>query len=125
MKVILREDVANLGKSDPEISFKCPDLEFDYSDAPPYKINPESVSRVKGSTVSVYPNPATDRLMIEHPENRIREISIRNSLGAEQFFVRPEGLGKTTVDVSRLAAGLYFLDLITNQGIETHKIVVQ
>jgi PKD repeat protein len=105
--------------------FKCDNLEFDYSDAPPYKINQSSVSRVRGSAVRVYPNPTTDRLTIEHDDNHIREISIRNTLGAEQFFVKPEGLGKTTVDVSRLAAGLYFLDLITDQGIETHKIVVQ
>ncbi len=104
---------------------KCPNLAYDYSEAPPYKINPASVSRVRGSTVQVYPNPTSDRLTIEHPENHIREISIRNSLGAEQLFIQPEGLGKTTVDVSRLAAGLYFLDLITDRGMETHKIVIQ
>ncbi|HET6512040.1 MAG TPA: T9SS type A sorting domain-containing protein, partial [Candidatus Kapabacteria bacterium] len=92
-------------------AFRCTNLEFDYSDAPPYKINKSAVSRVKGRTVQVYPNPTTDRVTIEHAENHIREISIRNTLGAEQFFVKPEGRGKTTVDVSRLVAGIYFLDL--------------
>lgn len=104
---------------------KCPDLEFDYSDAPPYKIDQASVSRVRESTVRVYPNPAVDRLTIEHKENLIREISIRNALGSEQLFVKPEGLGRTTIDVTALPAGLYFIDLITDRGIETHKLVVQ
>jgi hypothetical protein len=104
---------------------KCPNLEFDYSDAPPYKIQPASVSRVVGSTIQIYPNPSTVRLTIEHKDNLIREISIRNTLGAEQLFMQPEGLGKTTIDVSHLADGLYFLDLITDRGIETHKIVMQ
>jgi PKD repeat protein len=122
---IVYEEGAGLKGIDDEQLILCPNLEFDYSDAPPYKIKPSSVSRVSGSTIQVYPNPTTDRLTIEHADNIIREISLRNTLGAEQLFMHPEGLGKTSIDVSHLAAGLYFLDLITDRGIETHKIVVE
>lgn len=122
--ILIYEDGVGFGSFDAELSFKCPNLEFDYSDAPPYKINPSSVMREHGNTIQVYPNPATDRLTIEHKQTRIREVSVRNALGAEQLFLQPEGLGKTAVDLSRLAAGIYFLDLITDRGIETHKIAV-
>ena len=126
-----RDDVAvyeeGVGFTDPNIDIqliKCPDLEFDYSDAPPYKIKPASVARLNSSSVQVYPNPVIDRLTIEHKESLVREIIIRNALGAEMIFVQPEGLGRTLIDVSKLAAGLYFLDILGEQEIETQKIVI-
>lgn len=123
---IVYEDGASIAEVEQrrDRTYHCPDLEFDYSDAPPYKIRPASVSRVKGSSVSIYPNPVASKLIIEHKETTIREVIIRNTLGAEQLFVKPEGLGSTSIDVSRLAAGLYFVDIIRDSGTETHKIVV-
>jgi hypothetical protein len=121
---IVFEEGAGMQGLDREQLLKCSNLEFDYSDAPPYKINPASISQVEGSSISLYPNPVASKLTIQHKEIPLREIIIRNTLGAEQLFAKPEGLGMTLIDVSHLSDGLYFVDILTDQGIETHKIIV-
>lgn len=105
--------------------YRCDDLEFNYSDAPPYKIQQAAAPRRKpGRFLNVYPNPATDRITIDHKEMKVKEIVLRSSLGAEVMATKPGGQS-TTLDLTQVAAGLYFLDILTPNGIETQKIVVQ
>lgn len=69
----------------------------------------------------LYPNPTTDQFKIVLPENQILDkINIYNNLGK---FVKK---AKTSViKTSELASGLYYVEVITNQGKATKKLILK
>ena len=82
---------------------------------------------VVASAVSVFPNPAHDVLNIDlhalsTPVNAVRLLSVTGQVVYETTRVAPAT--PLTVPVNRLAAGLYLLQLDTNQGLITKKIAV-
>lgn len=67
-----------------------------------------SVSR-KIKTVDVYPNPFTDKISISHPSNvEVFNMIIYNAYGEKVF---ESGQITDQVDLSYLAAGVYFMNL--------------
>jgi hypothetical protein len=74
------------------------------------------------SAIMVYPNPAHDVLMIKKPENiQLQQISLYNNLGREIIQFKKQ---QTTLNVSGLKPGLYFLKLHTDKGVIVKKIVI-
>ena len=72
------------------------------------------------SNFSVYPNPTSERLTIDLENNLILEkVNIYNTLGQ---IIKTES--NTTIDVSKLQKGTYFVEVITNQGKATKSIIV-
>ncbi len=70
---------------------------------------------------TIYPNPATDVLNIELQDNAILEnVTIYNNLGQKIKTIK-----QNTVDVSTLAKGLYFVEVTTNQGKASKKVIVE
>ncbi|MBA5793541.1 T9SS type A sorting domain-containing protein [Flavobacterium sp. xlx-214] len=70
---------------------------------------------------NIYPNPTSDILNIGLENNLVLEqVTVYNNLGQ---------VVKTTsedvIDVSQLAKGLYFVEVITNQGKATKKVVIK
>ena len=69
--------------------------------------------------IVVYPNPVSDILNIAEPENidfqKLRVLSMHGSLLLEHK--------STSIDLSKLATGIYFLEVITEQGKFIKKIV--
>jgi hypothetical protein len=92
---------------------KCASLNFDYGNAPPYKISwagvtPSSQPEV---IVSVYPDPATHLVSVES-EQTPQSISVRNELG--EVVLRDAGpivTSKFSFDVSQFASGNYYIEL--------------
>lgn len=76
------------------------------------------------STFSVYPNPASDHIIIKSSVESNGEVEITNSLGQ---IVYAEGTESTNfkVDVSKFKSGVYLLRIKTSKGIETSKFVVE
>lgn len=69
---------------------------------------------------SIYPNPTTDILNISLKSNLISEqVIIYNDLGQ---VVKKSN--KNVIDVSHLTKGLYFVEVTTNQGKATKKIII-
>jgi len=73
---------------------------------------------------SVYPNPATDQLVVENPgypgqETRISIFNVQGKLYLEQ----PVTEVKTRLDISRLPAGVYLVELSGRNGTEVKKIL--
>ena len=64
--------------------------------------------------VSLYPNPVTNRLSINVPQDG--RMSVYDSTG-KQVFSTGVQQGVTTLDTDTYSAGIYFLKLITNEGI--------
>jgi hypothetical protein len=66
--------------------------------------------------IKLYPNPTQNNLNIELPKNidvTIKSIKIANSLGQ---LVCEQNNPNTTINVSQLQSGIYFINLTTNYG---------
>jgi hypothetical protein len=68
--------------------------------------------------VSVYPNPAADKVYIE--TKAIIESKLLDLLGKEVIITQEK-----EIDVSNLQQGVYFLSIKTSSGALTKKIIVQ
>jgi uncharacterized repeat protein (TIGR03803 family) len=79
--------------------------------------------------LTVYPNPASNRLTVESGQMTVNEITIINLLGQTVYKSlvtpkSPEGdLKKQTIDVSGLPDGLYFITVTTDTGTITQKFI--
>lgn len=77
---------------------------------------------LSASTLSLYPNPVTDQLYFEVDINEtIESITIYDLSGRKSHYAhRPT---ENTISLSELKAGVYVLQLTSNKGSYTHKIV--
>jgi hypothetical protein len=80
--------------------------------------NVEPIATSESETISIYPNPTTGEFQIRNSGFEIQDIRIFNLSGAYVFNSR-----QTTLDVSHLPAGMYFVQLTTEKGIVTKKLV--
>jgi len=70
--------------------------------------------------VIVYPNPSTEVIHIQHPENiSFSEIQIFNVVGQKVY----QNMFSETVDISSLPTGVLFVRLNSDQGIVTKLVV--
>jgi hypothetical protein len=72
---------------------------------------------LKQDLLSIYPNPSTEKITIEAARG-IAAIRILNILGAEQSNFSQKKLKTTArqVDISALASGIYFVEVIFSSG---------
>lgn len=81
---------------------------------------PTGLAEVANAAVKIYPNPATDVITIVNLKGG--EISVINVSGAE-IMKQAITKDKATVDISRLAPGMYILKTVNNHGASTTKLV--
>ena len=67
------------------------------------------------TSLSVYPNPVSDRLYIE-TETEVEEVIVYDIFGRRQVTETPSRQGNVTVDVSNLSNGVYFVKVVTENG---------
>ena len=67
------------------------------------------------TSLQVYPNPANDRLYIK-AETEIVEVTVYDVYGRHQVTETPSHQEKTSVNVSNLNAGIYFVKINTKNG---------
>ena len=67
------------------------------------------------TSLSVYPNPVSDRLYIE-TETEVEEVIVYDIFGRRQVTETPSRQGNVTVDVSSLSNGVYFVKVVTENG---------
>ena len=75
------------------------------------------------SLISVYPNPAKDHILLNDSKNLLHfDIKLFDSLGSE--VLREKELN-STIDVSNLANGIYYLSIVKEgKTIQTEKIII-
>ena len=72
------------------------------------------------SKFSLYPNPTKNQFTIQLQEGlELLKVNIYNSLG--QFI---SSTTKRIVDTTGLSSGLYYVEVITNQGKATKKLII-
>jgi len=87
--------------------------------------SPISLKENKMSDVKLYPNPINNgTLYIEKSSEPIKEIKIIDISGKQIKSLQANQLNKSTIDVSEMKAGFYFLEIKTSQSTITKKIVI-
>lgn len=86
--------------------------------------------QLPGVELQVFPNPATDQLQVvlEGEVGKILNMSILNLHGQRVFTDRISAMGgkvSESINVSSLAAGIYFLQIRTERGQLTRKIEIE
>jgi uncharacterized repeat protein (TIGR01451 family) len=79
----------------------------------------------KDGWAKCYPNPVKETLHVETAKAvNLESVSIFNALGQLLQTAAPTDFAKiTTIDVSALKAGTYFIEMVSNQGKSTQKII--
>jgi len=74
------------------------------------------------SNLIVYPNPAATHVQI-HVENGfiLKEVRVFNSVGQRMLLTT----NVSSLDISSLSRGTYIVELVTNQGITTRKLLIE
>ena len=87
-------------------------------------ISTNGIFQPEKNNFSVYPNPATDFITIQyHHEFNSGEITILNVLGETFLFEYCQNSSNKTIDVSDLNAGIYFLQVNSNNIVYTQKFI--
>ena len=81
------------------------------------------VSTISTASVSVYPNPSTGRFVISSSEV-INSITVRSILGAVVKSVDVSSLSDV-VDLRAEVRGIYLVEINTNSGMITKKLIVE
>jgi hypothetical protein len=81
-----------------------------------------SVKISKGDRSVPYPNPVSDKLLIEN-FGKVHEVSVKNTAG--HYILRKQTVSNDGIDVSQLKPGFYIVTLTLFDGtISTHKVAV-
>jgi len=76
------------------------------------------------SKLSVFPNPANDVVTITNNANLlINAVQVNDINGRTVKTVKLDAVSEAQVNVSELNAGVYFMNITTNEGVSTKKIV--
>src|SRR5690606_30952781 len=79
---------------------------------------------VNAVSVEVYPNPAKEILNIKsHTEERILEVQLINSFG-QRIASQTVNHKQTTLNVSGLQTGFYLVQVRTESGTTTKKVII-
>jgi hypothetical protein len=86
-----------------------------------FEYQEENASIVENEiSISVYPNPATEKLTIQSAKGVIEMTNLNGEVVSTQ-----EHQGKTTIDVSNLPSGFYLIHLVSEHKIATNKVVIK
>jgi hypothetical protein len=106
-----------VGFSDSVNSYKVTVMKFDSSYL--------GINEQKEVNLSLYPNPAKDKITIQIAEGQApSQLSILN-LNGEEVLARSLIKPKTQIDISNLSGGVYFVRLMNFKTVEVGKFVKQ
>ena len=78
------------------------------------------------NSLSVYPNPAKDQLTVSFEAQSSTTVSISDVLGNEVYRSKASSGSTTThINTSQLANGIYMLNIATNNGMVSRKLIVE
>jgi hypothetical protein len=93
--------------------------EVDFMHSP----SPSSVTNLSSNNFNIYPIPATNNLTIEAQNNDFTSLSLVDVIG--KVILKKEFTQSTSLDVSSIAKGIYYLNLKTVEGELTKQIIIK
>jgi hypothetical protein len=86
--------------------------------------NKDNTSEIDLTDISLRPNPAMNDLQISSKaDNNISNVGIYNITGEQVIRVRNVNKSAERIDVSRLEAGMYIINVTTTEGTESKKFI--
>ncbi len=81
----------------------------------------------ESNNVLIYPNPATSAIQIslQNTPETIDRISITDVLGKNIRTLKSTTSNQLTIDVSALSKGMYFVEIITQNGFKQTKKLIK
>lgn len=79
-----------------------------------------NTTNISSAMIVVYPNPSTEHIIIRGVENEIPLVYLYGVDGKQVLETT-----STTIEVSNLPSGMYFVQIKTNTKEVTHKVIVQ
>lgn len=81
-----------------------------------YTINDDltTVSEISKSNVSIYPNPFTSKIYLDHLSNNISSVIINDLLG--NTLLKQENVGENGINASDLSSGVYLMVIVFDNG---------
>jgi len=76
------------------------------------------------ATISVYPNPANEKISITIPQQTAGTIILKNTSGQVIYFNEIEPLQENAIDSRSLANGVYFIEITSDLGTKIEKIII-
>ncbi len=77
------------------------------------------------SNLTLYPNPATERVTIKTTEGlQMENVRVLSVLGAEIYKHKANAAHEHSIDLSGLASGMYSIEVSTDKGMITRKLEV-
>jgi hypothetical protein len=89
---------------------------------------PSGIKQFTNSEVTVYPNPFTDRLIVNLPENLRSQntiIEIRDIVGRIVYTTNSKNQGSIEIATNNIAAGTYFINMVSENDTVTIKKLVK
>ncbi len=81
----------------------------------------------KSNTISIYPNPFNQQISVklDNPNNKITLIRIINLIGVEIISLNEITIknNKVSIPTTQLKKGIYFIEVTTNNGTFTQKVI--
>jgi hypothetical protein len=85
--------------------------------------SPSSVTDLSSNNFNIYPIPATNNLTIEAQNNDFTSLNLVDVTG--KVILKKEFTQSTSLDVSHIAKGMYYLNLKTVEGKLTKQIIIE
>ena len=86
--------------------------------------DPSSVNELSTNEVAIFPNPASSTVQIILSKEANAVYTLTDLAGKIVFSAQMQGRN-ATLNVSALPQGVYLLNVVTENGTSTHKIIVQ
>ncbi len=80
------------------------------------------IETIPQNAISIYPNPTTGKITLDFAQADIRELKITNLTG-KILFEKTDVQPNETIDLSGLPGGIYILNVRTDNGLLTRKVV--
>ena len=80
------------------------------------------IETISQNAISIYPNPTTGKITLDFAQADIRELKITNLTG-KILFEKTDVQHNETFDLSGLPSGIYILNVRTDNGLLTRKVV--
>ena len=83
------------------------------------------IKKLTPESISIYPNPVTDKITIEIDEGQVpSQLSMMN-LNGQEILSRQISQPKTQLDISSMPSGIYFVQLTNDKNVSIGKFVKQ
>ena len=107
--VLVQIDVDSLGEIDA----------IDFMHSP----SPSSLANFPTNSFNIYPVPVTNNLIIEAQNNELTSFELVNQSG--KLIFKNEFTQSTSLDVSHIAKGIYYLNFKTDEGMSSKQIIIE